>query len=189
MTLAAPQARFTPDDLLRLEDEGLYELVDGKLVEKEMSSLPGRTASRVTTRLVTFVESAKTGDEVYIQSSFQCFSHDPDLVRRPDIAVIVATRLAAVSEEGHIPVAPDLAIEVISPNEKMYHFEEKLADYQKAKIPVIWEVNPKFRFVRIHRLDRNAERLNESDILTADPILPGSVLVSELFPPVGSAKP
>jgi Uma2 family endonuclease len=38
MTALAPQTRFTPDDLLRLEEEGLYELVDGKLVEKPMSS-------------------------------------------------------------------------------------------------------------------------------------------------------
>jgi Uma2 family endonuclease len=190
MTLAAPQARFTPDDVLRLEDEGLYELVDGRLVEKEMSSLPGRAASRITTRLVTFVERAKTGDEVYLESTFQCFAHHPDLIRRPDIAVIVASRLAAVPDAGHIPITPDLAIEVISPNEKMYEFEEKLADYQRAKIPLIWEINPKFRFVRIHRLDRDAERLSESATLTADPVLPGfSVIISELFPPVGNAMP
>jgi Uma2 family endonuclease len=189
MTLATPQVRFTPDDVLRLEDEGLYELVDGRLVEKEMSSLATRTAALIATRLVNFTEGPKSGDGIYTEPSFQCFPHDPDLTRRPDVALIVANRLAGVPEEGHIPIAPDLAIEVISPNDKIYQFEEKLVDYQRVKIPLIWEVNPKFRFVRIHRLDRDAERLNESATLTADPVLPGfSVIVSELFPPVGTAK-
>jgi Uma2 family endonuclease len=104
--------------------------------------------------------------------------------------VIVADRLATVPEDGHVPIAPDLAVEVVSPDETMYEFEQRLGDYQEAKIPLVWEVNPKFRFVRIHRLNRDAERLNESAILTADPVLPGfSVLVSELFPPAGNAKP
>jgi len=184
MTLAA---RFTPDDVLRLEDEGLYELVDGKLVKKERSSLASRSAVLISTLLENFAKGSKSGDCVYSEPSFQCFAHDPDLIRRPDVALIVASRLDRVPEEGHIPVAPDLAIEVISPNDRMYQFEEKLVDYQRAKIPLVWEVNPKFRFVRIHRLDRDAERLNESATLTADPVLPGfSVIVSELFPPAGA---
>jgi Uma2 family endonuclease len=183
MTLAAPQPRFTPDDVLRLEDEGLYELVNGRLIEKKISPLVSQAMSRAAARLVNFGESAKTGDAVYIALSIQCFAHDPDLVRRPEIAVIVADRLDAIPADGHVPIAPDLAVEVISPDETMYEFEQRLVDYQEAKISLVWEVNPKFRFVRIHRLDRDAERLNESATLTADPILPGfSVLVSELLP-------
>jgi Uma2 family endonuclease len=190
MTLAAPEPRFTPDDVLRLKEEGLYELVSGRLVEKKISPLVSEVMSRVAATLVNFGKSAKTGDAVYIALSFQCFAHYPDLVRRPEIAVIVADRLATVPEDGHVPIAPDLAVEVVSPDETMYEFEQRLGDYQEAKIPLVWEVNPKFRFVRIHRLNRDAERLNESAILTADPVLPGfSVLVSELFPPAGNAKP
>jgi Uma2 family endonuclease len=190
MTLAAPQSRYTPDDVLRLEDQGLYELVDGKLVKKEMSSLASRSAVLISTQLENYVKTSKSLACVYAEPSFQCFAHDPELTRRPDVALIIASRLAAVPEEGHIPIAPDLAVEVISPNDKIYQFEEKLVDYQRAKIPLIWEVNPKFRFVRIHRLHRDAERLNESATLTADPVLPGfAVVVSELFPPVGSATP
>ena len=191
MTLAAPQSRYTPDDVLRLEDEGLYELVDGKLVKKEMSSLATRTAALIATRLVNFTEASKSGDGVYTEPSFQCFAHDPGLTRRPDVALIVAGRLAGVPEEGHIPITPDLAVEVISPtNDKIYQFEEKLVDYQRAKISLVWEVNPRLRFVRIHHLNGNSSRLDETGTLTGGPVLPGfSILVSELFPPVVDAKP
>ena len=190
MTLATPQSRYTPDDVLRLEDEGLYELVDGKLVKKEMSSLATRTAAIIATRLVNFTESSKSGDAVYTEPSFQCFAHDPDLTRRPDVALIVAGRLALVPEEGHIAIAPDLAVEVISPNDKIYEFDEKLVDYQRAKISLVWEVNPRLRFVRIHHLNGNSSRLDETGTLTGGPVLPGfSILVSELFPPVVDAKP
>jgi len=190
MTLASPMSRYTADDLLRLEDEGLFELVDGRLVEKEMSSLASRTAVLISTRLFNFVEGSKSGDCVYAEPSFRCFTHDRDLIRRPDVAVIVASRASGVPEEGHIPIAPDLAVEVISPNDRMYQFEEKLVDYQKARTSLVWEVNPKFRFVRVHHLDRRVERLEESDTLTGAPVLPGfSIRVSDLLLPVVSATP
>ena len=65
-----------------------------------------------------------------------------------------------------------------------YKFERKLFDYRKAKVTLVWEVNPKFRFIRVHFLDRPPERLEETDTLTGTPVLPEfSVLVKELLPP------
>ncbi len=105
-------------------------------------------------------------------------------MRRPDVALVVASRVAGVPEEGHVPIAPDLVVEVISPNDKIYEFEEKLIDYQLAGVKVVWEVNPKFRFVRIHHPNRNSDFLMESDTLNGTPVLPEfSVLVKELLPP------
>src|SRR6185437_13703545 len=115
MTVSLPPVRFAPDDILKLEGEGLYELVDGKLVEKQMSSLASKTATRIIHRLSTWSDDFQRG-EIYPEQSFQCFPNDADLIRRPDVAVIVAERLADVPDEGHVPIAPDLAIEVVSPN-------------------------------------------------------------------------
>jgi len=59
-----------------------------------------------------------------------------------------------------------------------------LEDYRKAGIPLVWEVNPKFRFIRVHYLDRAPERLKETDTLSGAPVLPGfSVVVKDLLPP------
>jgi Uma2 family endonuclease len=55
MTIADAQTRYTPDDLLSLESEGLFELVDGQLVEKTMSSVASKTAGIVIARLFNFL--------------------------------------------------------------------------------------------------------------------------------------
>jgi Uma2 family endonuclease len=189
MSLAITQTRYTPDDLLRLEDEGLFELVDGILVEKQMSSIASETAGLIGFELVRFTKSSKSGDVVYPEQSFRCFARNPDLIRRPDVALILASRVAMVPEEGHLPIAPDLVVEVISPNDKMYEFEEKLEDYLAEGVKVVWEVNPKFRFLRIHRPDCNSQRLVESDTLSGELVLPGfSMLVKDLLPPLSGNR-
>jgi Uma2 family endonuclease len=81
---------FTPDDVLRLEDEGLYELVDGRLIEKPMSELAIKTAGFITVVLGNHVMPNDLGD-LYPEQTFQCFPHDPALLRRPDIAFVLAT--------------------------------------------------------------------------------------------------
>jgi Uma2 family endonuclease len=184
MTMAIPPTRFTPQDILDLEENGLYELVDGKLVEKQMSSLANRTAGLITAQLNIFVSKSGVGGEIIPEQTFQCFPHDPDLVRRPDVAYVVAARVSAMEDEGHVSIAPDLAIEVISPNDKIYAFDGKLADYRSAGVKLVWEVNPKFRYMRIHRLSGSSARLEETDTVTGESVLPGfSALVNDLLPP------
>jgi Uma2 family endonuclease len=184
MTIASTQTRFTPEDLLNLDGDGLYELVDGKLVEKRMSFLAGRTGVLISQRLGNYVETSHVGAVVQ-EISFQCFPHDSDLVRRPDIAFIAADRAKTIPDEGHVRIPPDLAIEVISPGDRIYEFEEKLADYRSAGIKLVWEVNPKFRYVRVHHADRSSIRLEEGDTITGEGVLPGfSIRVKDLLPPI-----
>jgi Uma2 family endonuclease len=183
MTMATPPIRCTPQDLLDLEDVGLFELVDGKLVEKLMSSLANRAAGLITTRLNNFIQDSGAGGTVIPEQTFQCFPHDPELVRRPDVAYIKAGRLAGVDQEGHVTIAPDIAVEVTSPSDKIYKFDEKLADYRSAGIKLVWEVNPKFRYLRIHRLSGAQDHLEETQTVTGENILPGfSAVVRDFFP-------
>ncbi|HET6250132.1 MAG TPA: Uma2 family endonuclease [Tepidisphaeraceae bacterium] len=183
MTLANPPTRFTPEDLLHLEKDGVFELVDGRLLEKPMSFLANKTAGIIIRRLADFAEKTHAGD-VVPEQGFQCFPHDPELVRRPDVAFVTAPRAAQIPDEGHVRIPPDIAIEVISPGNTINEFEEKRLDYRKAGIPLVWEVNPRFRFIQVYRLDHRPERLEETDTITGEPVLPGfSILVQELLPP------
>ena len=182
MKTAYTPIRFTPDDVLRLEDQELFELVGGNLLGKTPSSLSSQTVGIVIARLGLYVRLTNAGS-VYLKLSFQCFPTDPDLVRRPDIAFIVTDRLSQVAEEGHVKIAPDLAIEVISPNDKIYDLDEKLDDYWSAGVKLVWAVNPKFRWIRVHRPDRSVVELHESDTLTGEPVFPGlSLAVKDLLP-------
>ncbi|HZL35200.1 MAG TPA: Uma2 family endonuclease [Tepidisphaeraceae bacterium] len=183
MTAIAAPTHFTPDDVLRLESDGLFELVDNQLVEKRMSFLANRTASIVCGRLFAFVDGAALG-VICNEQSFQCFPHDPELIRRPDLAFISADRLAGVPDEGHVPIAPDIAIEVVSPNDKVYELEEKLSDYRSAGVKLTWVVNPRARNIRIYRLDKTTAELLENDELSGESVLAGfSILVKDLLPP------
>jgi Uma2 family endonuclease len=182
MTLATLQAASTPDDVLELETQGLFELVRGRLVEKQMSSEANEVAGIIGGLLFNYLRASGAGKH-YPEQSFQCFPHDPVLVSRPDISVVSSTRIAGVNKTGHVTIAPDLAIEVVSPNDKIFELDEKLDDYRKAAVKLVWVVDYKSRTVRVRPLGGRPAELEETDILKGDPVLPGfSVLVSELFP-------
>jgi Uma2 family endonuclease len=183
MTTINPATQFTSEDLLRLEGgDGLYELVDGILVEKNMSSLSGETCARVTSMLYQFVTSKKLG-KIFNESTFRSFPNKPDQVRRPDIAFIAQARLDLVPREGHILIAPDLAIEIVSPGDGIYDLDEKLRDYRSAGIPLTWVLNPDQRSVRVYENGRIKAELEGQEELRADPVLPGfCIKVDELFP-------
>ena len=61
--------------------------------------------------------------------------------------------------KGWAKIPPDLAVEVVSPNETAYELEDKLEDYQKVGVPLVWVINPNSRTVRIHRSDGSVELL------------------------------
>jgi len=85
---------------------------------------------------------------------------------------------------GKIP--PDLAVEVVSPNDSAGELEEKLDDYQKAGVPLVWVVNLKSRTVMIYRADGSVSRLRESDELAGENVIPGfRCPVRDIFPPRG----
>lgn len=183
MTLLAPaQTRYSPQDVLRLEEEGLFELVSGQLKEKTMGSLATSTAVIISSRLFMHLESSSAG-VVYSEQSFQCFANDPQRIRRPDLAFIAASRLADVEEEGHVTIAPDLVVEIVSPSETVYDLEEKLDDYRSAGVPMIWVVFPKHRRLHLYVPGQAVQELREEDTVAGGAVLPGfSAKLKDLLP-------
>jgi Uma2 family endonuclease len=181
---------FTPDDVLRLESQGeLYELVAGQLVEKPMSELANETAGLICAALIAHARPRNLG-RVLPEQTFKCFPNDPDQIRRPDVAFISADHASDERSAGHIPFPPDLAVEVISPNDKAYDLDEKLNDYRQARIKLVWVVNPELRTVVIERVDGSISRLTQSQTITGEGVLPGfSATVADLLPAVaGKSK-
>jgi Uma2 family endonuclease len=166
-----------------MEGEGLFELVDGELVEKPtMGTYSGEAAGIIYVRLFMHAQANHLG-KAYFEVSYRCFPEKPNQLRRPDISFISTSRLAGVPGEGHVPVRPDLAVEVVSPNDGVYELDEKLLDYQSAGIPLVWVVNPQARLIGIHRPGKPIEELRDSGTLDGGEVLPGfSAVVSELLP-------
>ncbi len=117
---------------------------------------------------------------------YQCYSFDSTRVRRPDASYIRPGRFENETlPEGHIRVFPDLAVEVVSPNDLYYKVESKVDEYFRAGVSVVWVVNPAFRTVRVFRGSiQNLTQFGPDDELTDDEAMPGfRCRVVELFPP------
>jgi Uma2 family endonuclease len=77
---------------------------------------------------------------------------------------------------------PDLAVEVLSPSDRMADALAKVAMYLQAGTRLVWLVNPATRTVVVFRSEVDPETLGETDALDGDNVLPGfSVPVTEIF--------
>src|ERR1700744_1716964 len=107
----------TPEELLTIPDGNSYELIDGKLVEPNMSMLADWVADRVQRRLGNYAEEHHLGDVFPGTAQYQCFPYAPRQIRKPDVTFIRRGRLTlAQMERGFCRIAPDLMVEVVSPN-------------------------------------------------------------------------
>ena len=165
---------YTPEDLLAMPDGKSYELVDGHLEERNMSVLSSWVGSRLYRFIDIFVEENQLGWSWHADLGFVCFPDAPGKVRRPDVSFVRKDRLPeGLTSEGYLYIHPDLAVEVISPNDLAYKVDSKVVEYLDAGVPLIWVVNPEARAVRIHRHDRSVSWLREADELSGEDVLPG----------------
>jgi Uma2 family endonuclease len=133
MTTMIQPAAVTPEELLNLPDAVDYELVDGKLVERNMGFESSEIAARVLGLIWMFLHDHKLGRLFGADASYQCFPDAPGKVRKPDVSFIRAGRLPGdKSPLGHCPIHPDLAVEVVSPGDTFYEVENKVAEYLGA---------------------------------------------------------
>jgi Uma2 family endonuclease len=173
MTAIAAEPTYTPEDLLSLPDDGKnYELVGGRLVEKHVGGFSDWVSGRILRLLGDFGEDRGVG-WVISETGYQCFPDDSRKVRKPDVSFIRRGRLPDERiPDGHVRIAPDLAVEVVSPNDTAYEVDTKVEEYLAAGVPLVWVVNPQVRTVHVYRTDNSVERLREGQVLTAPELLP-----------------
>ena len=181
-TETATDVELTPEDVLKLPDEINYELVDGRLVKLPMSSLSTYVATRLAKFLGNHCDDAGLA-YVFMEAGYTSFPGRRNKMRRPDVSCVRADRLAFDQiGEGYLATRPDLAVEVISPNDKVYDLEQKLDDYRAAGIPLVWLIFLESRRVRVIRPDGPPRELGPDDVLTGEDVLPGlRCRVSDLF--------
>ena len=190
-TATATETRYTPEDLLAMPDGKSFELVHGQLVERNMGAESSQVGGRLFLRLGQFCEEHGLGMAWPADNGFQCFPHEPGLVRRPDVSVVRRGRLPGdVSPEGWVKIPPDLAVEVVSPNDRAGELEEKLDDYRKVRVPLIWVIYPKHAQGQVLRRDGPPSELVEDDELSGEDVIPGfRCLLREILPPRKPAEP
>lgn len=190
MTTLRITTPYTPDDLLEMPDGKVYELVDGILLEKNAGGLSSWVGGHLAYLITTFVEAHALGWVWPADNGYQCFPDAPDKVRRPDVSFIAKGRLTGERvPTGHLRIAPDLVVEVISPNDLAYEVDQKVLEYLDAGVRLVWVINPEARTVRIHRADGTTDWFKEPGELLGDDVLPGfRCLVADLFPPATAER-
>jgi Uma2 family endonuclease len=183
MSTVATKQHCTPEDLLVMPDAVSYELVDGELLEREMGWKSSVIGGEVGFLLKAHCKAHNLGWVAPADASYQCFPDAPNKVRRPDVSFIRLERMPADEEpEGHCRIAPDLAVEVTSPNDLFDDVEEKVEEYLTAGVRLVWVVHPSTRTVRVRRADGTISLLREADELSGEDVVPGfRCRVSDLF--------
>jgi Uma2 family endonuclease len=134
--------------------DGKVELVRGVPRVREPAGGPhGWVQSNLAALLIPFVNERGLGRVFNDGVGFELIAL-PRTVRNPDTSFVRAERLPAAGlPRGFIPMAPDLAVEILSPDEAAWELEEKLDDYRAAGTPLIWVIDPNRRTVMIVSAD------------------------------------
>jgi Uma2 family endonuclease len=175
---------ITAEQLLLMPDGDHFELVGGKLVEKNVGFESSWIGSVLLTELMIYCRTHKLGWVVGNDPGFRCYPEDSNKVRKPDIAFVSFSRLpGGKAPSGYSVVPPNLVVEVVSPNDMATDVDEKVSEYLAAGVECVWIVAPQARHVRVYYPDRGLI-LNENDELSGDPIIPGfRCSLKELFTP------
>jgi Uma2 family endonuclease len=176
-----PPGITTAEELLRAQDLGRCELVRGEL---RMMIPPGAEHGRVAMglgwRITDHVKAHDLGTVFAAETGF-LLARDPDTVRAPDVAFVREDRPAA-PPRGYYPGAPDLAVEVLSPDDRPGYVREKVAEWLEAGALAVWVVDPKERTLTVHEPGQAACTLDETGTVWGGATLPGFELaVRDVF--------
>ncbi len=181
---------MTAEQLLEYDAKGMRtELVRGRLIVREPAKYyHGFVAMRVAVRIGIFLERDQVerraphplGELLAAETGFT-LQRGPDTVRAPDVAFVAWARRPE-SRNSFAEMAPDLAVEVLSPGDRAGETLAKVADWLNAGTALVWVINPTKRNARVYRADGRQSLLNHAQSLDGEAILPGFTLpIAPLF--------
>lgn len=167
-------ATLTADDLLHLRlPHKRTELVRGRLVVREPAGYRhGVIAARIAHLLVDFVEARGLGQVVGAETGFTV-GRDPDTVRAPDAAFIARERLPSPTPRGFAELAPDLVVEVLSPDDRPGDVLGKVGEWLSAGSRLVWVVDAERGEARVYRADGTQAVVGPGEGLEGEDVLPG----------------
>jgi Uma2 family endonuclease len=174
---------LTADEFYRMCCDGVRrELVEGEVREMPPAgSLHGWTTGRLHTLIDSHMCEHRLGIVFAAETGF-IIERAPDTVRAPDIAFVRADRLPDPIPEKFLALAPDLAVETVSIDDRPKAIEEKVARWLKRGVRTVWVVDPRLRTVCVYRKESEPHLLEEKDELDGQDILPGfRIQVGEIW--------
>lgn len=154
---------------------GLFELVDGVLLEKGMGYVESAIAGLILALLRAFVVPRNLGIVTGADGMMRLF---PGLVREPDVAYVSWNRVPGgrYPTEAIASFAPDLAVEVLSRSNTKAEMARKRREYFAAGVRLVWEVDPRSRTVNVYHAPDESTLLDITMTLDGGDVLPGFFL-------------
>ena len=183
--LSPTPGRGTEDDLLAFQARSgrICELIDGVLVEKIMGAPEALLAGYILHLFWRHLESHNLGIVLAPDALLRILGRQ---IRVPDVSFIRWERIAGrqVPREQVFPVAPDLAIEILSPGNTKGEMSRKLHDYFAAGVRLVWYIDPANRTARAytaqaHTGESAGVAFGPTGVLAAGEVLPGFQLPLE----------
>jgi Uma2 family endonuclease len=164
---------LTAEELERFpEDDWRYELVEGRLIRMSpVGVLHGATVPRILMLIGAYALPRQLG-LVLTEVGFT-LRRNPDTVRAPDIAFIRQDRVTDDLRRGFWQGAPDLAIEVLSPDDRPGKIRQKVDDYLDCGTSLVLVVDPEDETVTVYRRLAAPVTLAGVDLLDLDDVVPG----------------
>lgn len=139
--------------------------------------------------ILNHVEKHDLGEVMSAETGF-ILSTEPNTVRAPDVGFVAKERLTAPTTERYFPGPPDLAVEIVSPNDRADDIHNKVMDFLNAGTHLVWVVYPGSQTVAVYHPDSAGHILSAEDTLDGESVLPGlSLPVREIFKKLRKERP
>ncbi|HVU12757.1 MAG TPA: Uma2 family endonuclease [Phototrophicaceae bacterium] len=171
------------EEFLKLpeNEDRLFELIDGEIVEKVPTEEHGLVQMNLGSHLWNFNRDHKLGGRVTSEPRHR-MPQDKRNSRLPDVAFTSKERALPLVTDGAVPQMPDLVVEIKSPNDSLKQMREKAAYYLANGARLVWLVLPSKRLVEIYRANGDMDVLRETETLDGEDVLPGFKLpVADIF--------
>ena len=178
----AAEGPISGETFFLMGNRGPAELVRGKIKKMTPPGFEqGVVEFRIGNLLSTFVTQHDLGYILGGEAGVFT-SRNPDTIRGMDVAFISHERMAQVKSKSYLDVAPELIVEIMSPNDSWSDINDKLAEYFAIDVQLVWIVNPARKEVHIYRALTEIEIFKAGETLSGGEMLPGlSIPVDELF--------
>lgn len=179
MSMPASQPLFRHGNVL-LDDVERYEVVDGVRVEREpMGAFEAVLASWLCHLINSFAGGTRLG--LAVNEVLFLLDAQRDLKRRPDVAFVTYARWPepVIARANAWNVAPDLAVEIVSPTNLAEEIDRKVMDYFQANVRLVWVIYPESGRIYVYQSPTRVTVLERTDILDGGEVLSGFQLPIE----------
>jgi Uma2 family endonuclease len=181
MQIAPPTTITVEDfDIYALQPENSHrrlEFIGQEVVELVSNRRSSKAGVYLAAAIVVFVQEHHLGEVTGADGGYEIGTER----YMPDVAFTSTVRAVGDDDAAYYPFAPDLAVEVLSPNDNLRQFRIKLSNYLAAGTTV-WVLDPDTQTAEVHAPNQPVQLISKDGFLTGGTILPGfSIALTTIF--------